>query len=146
MRRLDEARALRAAGRVKKAEARERAAEAAQLAGTKPSTINRNLVTLRAMLKRARPDFRFPGRAFFKEDDTRVRWLRPEEELLVLEPMPSPFREMATTMARFRGVPIGRPRRAMRGWLNAPAGRPGALRMARKTAEEPSADSISRLG
>jgi integrase len=64
-----------------------------------PSTINRDLRTLRAMLKAARPDFRFPGGAFFPEDETRVRWLRPEEELLVLEPMPSPFREMAKLAA-----------------------------------------------
>ncbi len=61
----------------------------------KPSTINRDLRTLRAMLKRARPEFRFPAGAFFQEDETRVRWLRPEEELLALEPMASPFREMA---------------------------------------------------
>jgi integrase len=50
-------------------------------------------------LKRARPDYRFPGGAFFREDETRVRWLRPEEELLVLEPMPSPFREIAKLAA-----------------------------------------------
>jgi integrase len=65
----------------------------------KPATINRDLRTLRAMLKAARPDLRFPGAAFFPEDETRVRWLRPEEELLVLEPMPSPFREMAKLAA-----------------------------------------------
>jgi integrase len=47
------------------------------------------------MLKQARPDFRFPGGAFFPEDETRVRWLRPEEELLVLDTMASPFREIA---------------------------------------------------
>jgi integrase len=51
------------------------------------------------MLKAARPDLRFPGAAFYPEDETRVRWLRPEEELLVLEPMPSPFREMAKLAA-----------------------------------------------
>jgi integrase len=62
---------------------------------SKPATINRDLRTLRAMLKAARPDFRFPGAAFITEDETRGRWLRPEEELLVLEPMPSPFREIA---------------------------------------------------
>ena len=61
----------------------------------KPSTINRDLRTLRAALKRARPDYRFPGGAFFSEDETRVRWLRPEEELLVFETMPSPLREIA---------------------------------------------------
>jgi hypothetical protein len=44
---------------------------------TKPSTINRDLRTLRAALKKARPDYRFPGGAFFPEDETRVRWLRP---------------------------------------------------------------------
>jgi integrase len=65
----------------------------------KPSTINRDLRTLRAMLKLARPDYRFPGGAFFPEDETRVRWLRPEEELLVLETMPSPFREIAKLAA-----------------------------------------------
>jgi integrase len=65
----------------------------------KPSTINRDLRTLRAALKKARPDYRFPGGAFFKEDETRVRWLRPEEELLVLEAMPSPFREIAKLAA-----------------------------------------------
>lgn len=65
----------------------------------KPSTINRDMRTLRAALKVARPDYRFPGGAFFPEDETRVRWLRPDEELLVLEPMPSPFREIAKLAA-----------------------------------------------
>jgi hypothetical protein len=65
----------------------------------KPSTINRDLRTLRAMLRKARPEYRFPGGAFFPEDETRVRWLRPEEEILVLEPMRSPFREMAKLAA-----------------------------------------------
>jgi integrase len=66
---------------------------------TKPSTINRDLRTLRAALKKARPEYRFPAGAFFPEDETRVRWLRPEEEILVFEPMPSPFREMAKLAA-----------------------------------------------
>lgn len=65
----------------------------------KASTINRDLTTLRAMLKRARPEYRFPAGAFLPEDETRVRWLRPEEELLVFESMRSPFREMARLAA-----------------------------------------------
>ena len=67
--------------------------------GAAPGTINRDLRTLRAMLKWARPGYRFPGAAFLPSDDTRVRWLRPEEEILVLEMMPSPFREVAKLAA-----------------------------------------------
>jgi integrase len=74
-------------------------ARAREQEGAKPATINRDLRTLRAALKKARPEYRFPGGAFFPSDDTRVRWLRQEEELLVLEPMPSPFREMAKLAA-----------------------------------------------
>ena len=66
---------------------------------TKPSTINRDFRTLRAMFKKVRPEFRFPAGVFFAEDETRVRWLRPEDELLVLETMPSPFREIAKLAA-----------------------------------------------
>jgi len=68
-------------------------------APARPSTINRDLRTLRAMLKRARPDFKFPAGAFFPEDETRVRWLRPDEELLVLETMAAPFGAMAKLAA-----------------------------------------------
>lgn len=68
-------------------------------APARPSTINRDLRTLRAMLKRARPDFHFPAGAFFPEDETRVRWLRPDEELLVLETMAPPFGAMAKLAA-----------------------------------------------
>jgi integrase len=64
-------------------------------AAAKPSTINRDLRTFRAMLKRARPDFKFPAGVFFPEDETRVRWLRPDEEITVFGPMASPVREMA---------------------------------------------------
>ena len=96
---LAEAKALRADGKTERAEAREKAAQEAQRAGTRPSTINRDLRTIRAALKRARPDFRFPAGAFLPEDETRVRWLRPEEELLVLETMRSPFREIAKLAA-----------------------------------------------
>jgi integrase len=65
----------------------------------KPGTINRDLTTLRAAMKLVRPELRFPQGAFAKADDTRVRWLRPDEELTVLEPMPSPFREIAKVAA-----------------------------------------------
>jgi hypothetical protein len=68
-------------------------------AGAKPSTINRDLRTIRAMLRRVRPDFHFPTGAFFSEDETRVRWLRPEEELQVLDGLPSPVQEIAALAA-----------------------------------------------
>jgi integrase len=95
----EEAQALRAAGQRAKAEARDRLADAAERTGTQPSTINRDLRTLRAMLKSVRPEFRVPPGVFFPEDDTRVRWLRPAEELLVLESVRAPFRAMATLAA-----------------------------------------------
>ena len=65
----------------------------------KPATINRDLRTIRAMFKKVRPEYRFPSSAFFPEDETRVRWLRPEDEILVLETMPAPFRDMAKLAA-----------------------------------------------
>jgi integrase len=68
-------------------------------APAKASTINRDLRTLRAMLKRVRPDFHLPPGAFGREDETRVRGLRPDEKLLVLEIMPSTFREIAKLAA-----------------------------------------------
>lgn len=64
-------------------------------AGTSASTINRDLRSLRAALRRACPGYRFPAGAFSQENDTRVRWLTPDERTLVLETMPSPFREIA---------------------------------------------------
>lgn len=63
--------------------------------GTKPSTINRDLRSLRAMLKRAIPGFRFSGGLFFKEDETRVRWLEPVQEIDVMSRLRQPFAEMA---------------------------------------------------
>ena len=95
----EHAEALRRDGKTEKGAAFERKALDRQQKGTKPSTINRDMRTLRAMLKRAVPDFRFPAGAFFQDDETRVRWLRPEEELLVLESMRSPVREIAKLAA-----------------------------------------------
>jgi integrase len=46
-----------------------------------------------------RPDFRLTKGAMAKVNNTRVRWLRPEEELLVLEPMAEPFRSIAKLAA-----------------------------------------------
>jgi integrase len=51
------------------------------------------------MFKRVRPEYRFPAGVFLPEDETRVRWLRPEEELLVLDTMRSPFRQIAKLAA-----------------------------------------------
>jgi len=65
----------------------------------KPSTANRDFRTIRAKLKRAVPDFRFPPGLFLKEDETRVRWLRPEDEVLVFNIMPAPFGDMARLAA-----------------------------------------------
>jgi integrase len=65
----------------------------------KPSTVNRDLRSIRAMLKKALPGFRFPGELFFKEDETRVRWLEPLQEVDVMSRIASPFQEMARLAA-----------------------------------------------
>lgn len=79
---------------------------------TKPSTVNRDLRTVRAMLKWALPGFRFPAGVFLPEDETRVKWLRPEDELLAFATVRTevkigpkrgtravPFRDMARLAA-----------------------------------------------
>jgi integrase len=96
---LARAAARREAGESDAAEALERQAASRTRAGTKPSTLNRDLRTLRAMLKRALPDFRFPTRVFLPEDETRVRWLRPEEEVLLEAGLRPPFRAIAKLAA-----------------------------------------------
>lgn len=68
-------------------------------AGKKESTINRGFRDLRAMLKKALPDFRFPKAIFFQEDETRVRWLEPLQEVDVMSRLASPFQEMARLAA-----------------------------------------------
>jgi integrase len=73
--------------------------QAREAQGCKPSTINRDLRTLCAMLRKARPDFRFPRSAFYPEDDTRVRWLSEEQEDRLFISLPSPIREIAQLAA-----------------------------------------------
>jgi integrase len=65
----------------------------------KASTINRDLRTVRAMLREADPGFSFPRGLFLPEDETRVKWLRPEDELLVFATMPAPFGDIARLAA-----------------------------------------------
>jgi len=67
--------------------------------GSKPSTINRDLAILRTMFKRAVPEFPFPNRIYFPENNTRVRWLEPDQEALVMSFLSSPFREIAQLAA-----------------------------------------------
>jgi len=67
--------------------------------GALPGTVNRDLRVFRAMLRRAMPGFRFPRDVFLPEDETRVRWLAPEEEIVLLGGMRSPFQEMSRLAA-----------------------------------------------
>jgi integrase len=80
--------------------------------GAKASSINRDLRTIRAMLKRILPNLKFPADVFFDETPTRVRWLRPEQEVLTFDAVPAavhvgpkrgtrpaPFRDMAQLAA-----------------------------------------------
>ena len=65
----------------------------------KARTVNRDFRSIRAMLKRAMLAFRFPSGLFLQGDETRVRWLRPEDEVLVFNIMPAPFGSMARLAA-----------------------------------------------
>ncbi len=67
----------------------------ADMRGVKASTINRDFRTIRAMLKKALPGFHFPAGVFLPEDETRVRWLEPVQEVDVMSRLASSFREMA---------------------------------------------------
>lgn len=51
------------------------------------------------MLRRAEPMFHFPSGIFLAEDATRLRWLKPEDELIVFATMPKPFGDMARLVA-----------------------------------------------
>ncbi len=67
--------------------------------GSKHSTINHDLGNLHTMLKRAAPQFQFPKRIFFPHDNTRVRYLEPDQMERVMSFLPPPFREIAQLAA-----------------------------------------------
>jgi integrase len=66
--------------------------------GCKASTVNRNLSTLLAAARMVRPGLGAP-KGLFRKAPERVRWLAPEEELLVLDVLPLPFRHVAKLAA-----------------------------------------------
>ncbi len=61
----------------------------------KPSTIDRDFITIRAMLRKVSLDFRFPHGLLSSQDNTRVRWLEPIQEVDVMSRLREPFRAMA---------------------------------------------------
>jgi integrase len=65
----------------------------------KASTINRDLRTLSAMLRKARPDFQFPRGAFAQEEEERVRWLPPQEEAALFAALPGRIGDIARLAA-----------------------------------------------
>jgi integrase len=67
--------------------------------GIKQSTINRDLRVLRALLRKAVPDFRFPEGVLFSEDETRVRFLSPDDESRPFAALQPPFRQIARLAA-----------------------------------------------
>jgi integrase len=71
---------------------------AREAAGCKASTVNRNLGTLLTAVRLVRPEIRVP-KGLFRKAPERVRWLAPEEELLVLDVLPLPFRHIAKLAA-----------------------------------------------
>jgi integrase len=88
--------------------AREREGKAEVVAGKRTTrrvplasgSVNRDLTTLRAAIKMVRPEFRLPRGAVAKQDATRVRWLRPEEELIVFETMQQATKPTKRTSSR----------------------------------------------
>jgi integrase len=72
---------------------------ARQRRGIKSATINRDLRVLRALRRRAIPGFRFPEGAFQPEDETRVRFLSPDDEQRLFAALHPPFRQIARLAA-----------------------------------------------
>jgi integrase len=62
-------------------------------AGAAPSTTNRDLKSLRAMLRLVRP-FTLPKGLLLPEDETRVRWLTPDQETLMLASLRPSMRDI----------------------------------------------------
>ncbi len=71
----------------------------AKLRESSPSTVNRYLALIRAVLRMARDDWewiqRVPRICMLKEPPARVRWLPPEDALRLLYELPSHLRAMA---------------------------------------------------
>ena len=69
-----------------------------QADGIKGSTINRDLRTLSAMLRKARPDFNFP-RGVFAPEEERIRWLTAQEEVALFAALPGRVGDIARLAA-----------------------------------------------
>jgi integrase len=73
--------------------------KAARLRDVKATTVNHDLKTLRAALRLVLPDFHLPRGVVTREDETRVRWLSPDQELVLFDAIRSPIREIAKLAA-----------------------------------------------
>jgi len=97
----------------------------------RPSTLNRDFRTIRAIWHQALPDRRFPKGLFMPEDETRVRWLEADQEAAVLARLRSPFAEMvrlaALTLMRVTEIrTLRRPQVSLsRGIIMLPKGKGG---------------------
>jgi integrase len=80
----------------------------------RPSGVNRDLRTLRAVLRKVTPGFRFPRDAFYLEDETRVRWLTPDNEAVVFPYLRAPFDILArlASLTMMRLTEVGHLRRS----------------------------------
>jgi integrase len=67
--------------------------------GSRPSTINHDLLNIHTMLKLFAAGFPFPKRIFLPEDNTRVRYLEPDEKTRVMGFLQPPIREIAELAA-----------------------------------------------